>query len=133
MQSSTSTDMTPAVAQSSTSCDAIQIEKTIANLRDQFDERFAPIWEAFRSAKPLSALDKEFLDKEFVRAEDYLYYSDVYVFRPGVELINNRIVLIYLPSEPHEAVARLMSLAVDRTYDCFPGGNLIDLGSSSMV
>jgi hypothetical protein len=76
------------------------------------------------------------LKEEFVGAEDYLHYSDVYVFRPGVELIDNRIALIYLPSEPREpreAVARLVSLAVDRTYDCFPGGNLIDLGSSSMV
>ena len=132
-QSSTSTDTTPAVTQPSTSHDTTETEKAIAKRREQFDKRFAPIWEAFHNAKPLSAADKTFLKKEFVSAQDYLYYSDVYVFRPGVELIDNRIALIYLPSAPHEAIARLMSLAVDRTYDCFPGGNLIDLGSSSMA
>lgn len=125
------TDTTPAATQPSISHDTTETEKAIAKRRERFDKRFAPIWEAFRNAKPLCAADKWFLKKEFISAEDYLYYSDIYIFRPGVELIYNHIALIYLPSAPHEAVARVVSLAVDRTYDCFPGGNLIDLGSSS--
>jgi hypothetical protein len=124
-----STDTTPAISQGSTRNDATESEKR----RERFSKSFTPIWEAFRSAKPLCAADKQFLLKEFISAEDFLYYSDVYEFRPGVELSNNHITLIYLPTLPHEAVARLMSLVVDRAYDCFSGGNLIDLGSSSIA
>jgi hypothetical protein len=120
---------TLSITQPSTTHDVTETVKR----RDKFDKQFAPLWEDFRNGRPVSAAHKQFLDKEFVSTEDFVYYSDVYAFHPGVELIDNRVTLIALPNEPHEAIARLMSLAVDRTYDCFPGGNLMDLGSSSMA
>jgi hypothetical protein len=98
---------------------------SIQTRRDKFQANFGGIWDRFHSTGQL------YLESTVVTMEGYLEYSDIFKFKRGTQLVDDRIVLIEVSSCPHEAVAETLNHIVGRTYDLLPGGDLMSLGSSS--
>ena len=93
---------------------------------------FSPIWQRFKFGT-LSKEDKKFLENTVISLDDYNYYSSVFKFKRGVELVNSRIILIEVPLQPHESCAETINHIVGRTYDLLPGGDICSIGSASNI
>jgi hypothetical protein len=110
---------------------SLSLQESETEKRTRFQARFQPIWQRFRAGK-LMEIDRQWLEENILSIEDYNYYSDVNNFRRGVELVDGRIVLIEVPTRPHESVAEQVKAIVASTYNLRQGGDIMSLGSAGI-